>query len=400
MRILFLSTWFPFPPDNGSKLRAHYLLQALAKYHNVTVLAFYWDEDQDPSQIRELPQGMQVYAVRASPYRYVELPFMVKFASPMPLAFWPSRAMRKTLDRLRKSQRWDAVVAFESPVGQYVLSLPIPRVLDIDTALSYQMHERLLQKSEPIARLRAFVSWQKAHLYEAFLMRRFQAVTVVSNQELDFLRSMVSHSACRVIVNSNGVDCTHNRQGLARPTPYTLVYNGSLTYSANYDAMQFFLKDIYPLLRTRFPDTSLTITGSTSGVDVSDLALDSNVRLSGYVEDIRPVVASAWVCVIPIRQGWGTRIKILEAMALGTPVVATSKGAEGLNVTHERDILIADAPDEFVTQVSRLFENSELRRHLVTNARRLVERDYDWSTIGKQFTNLVEDVVKDHRGRI
>jgi glycosyltransferase involved in cell wall biosynthesis len=308
--------------------------------------------------------------------------------------------MLSTLRQLQASESWDAVVAIQSPAALYALLLPIPRVLDMDTALSYQLHEQFSRTTSPLARIRALVSWQKAHWYEAYLMRRYQAVTAVSDQELDFLRSMVSGTSCQVVLNPNGVDCVHNRPGFVAPQPRTLVYNGALTYSANYDAMQYFLAEVYPAIKAQVPDTTMKITGSTKGVDLAGLRLDDSVRLTGYVEDVRVPVAGSAVCVVPLREGGGTRLKILEAMALGTPVVATSKGAEGLNVTHERDILIADSSSGLVAEVLRLFRDQALCERLSANARRLVEREYDWGLIGGQFARLVESVVEAQRSRL
>jgi glycosyltransferase involved in cell wall biosynthesis len=125
-------------------------------------------------------------------------------------------------------------------------------------------------------------------------------------------------------------------------------------------------------------------------VRLADLQLDSSVHLSGYVNDIRPMIASAAVCIVPLRQGGGTRLKILEAMALGTPVVATSKGAEGLDATPGRDILIADDATEFANQVVRVMRDATLRAEVASNARRLVEHRYDWQQIGGRFVDLVE----------
>ncbi len=158
--------------------------------------------------------------------------------------------------------------------------------------------------------------------------------------------------------------------------------------------MQWFLTEVYPRIKQRVPNVSLTISGSTSGVDLAGLRLDESVHLSGYVEDVRPLVAGGAVCVAPIRQGSGTRLKILEAMALGTPVVATSKGAEGLGVTPGEDILLADEPVEFAAQVVRLLHDPALHEHLARNARRLVEQYYDWEQIGQRFVELVEGVVE------
>ncbi|MGQ9768776.1 MAG: glycosyltransferase family 4 protein, partial [Anaerolineae bacterium] len=184
----------------------------------------------------------------------------------------------------------------------------------------------------------------------------------------------------------------------AQPQPNSLVFNGSLTYSANYDAMQWFLAQVWPRIRAQVPAATLTITGSTAGVNLTGLALDDHVRLTGYVEDVRLPVAEAAVAIAPIRQGGGTRLKILEAMALGTPVVATAKGAEGLDVVDGEHLLLADDPERFAASVLRLLADDALAARLAADARRLVEGRYDWEQIGRRFVNLVEDVVRQRSG--
>ena len=395
MRILFLSTWFPYPPDNGSRIRAYHLLRALARSHRVTLVAFRPVNGKASERFLSSRRRIAIHPVAVDPFRYVNIPQMLKFASPIPVACWPSRGMRRTTAQLARLAQWDAVVAFQSPVAHYALQLSgVPRILDVDTSLSYQMYERHISQDRPVTQLRTWVSWQKAHQYETRLFRRFQVCTVVSPVELDYVTEMVSASNGRVEVMPNGVDCQHNRLGLAQAVPKTLVFNGALTYSANYDAMQYFLTEIYPLIQKQVPDLTLTITGSTTGVNLAGLRLDESVHLSGYVDDVRPLVASAWACVVPIRLGGGTRLKILEAMALGTPVVATSKGAEGLDGVDGEHILLADDPVEFADRTLQLLRDPALHQRLVTNARRLVEQHYDWVQIGQRFVELVENTVK------
>jgi len=194
----------------------------------------------------------------------------------------------------------------------------------------------------------------------------------------------------RVAVIPNGVDLYRNQFQSKPPLPNSLVFNGALTYYANYEAMQFFIGQILPLILKQVPEVNLSITGSTVNVDFDSFVVNKNIVLTGYLDDIRPVVSNAWACVVPLREGGGTRLKILEAMALGTPVISTSKGAEGLTVTHNENILIADDPIEFARQTVRLVQNTDLRSRLAINARRLVESKYGWDTIGKQFVKLVE----------
>lgn len=401
MRILCLSTWFPYPPDNGSKIRAFYLLRALADAHRVDLVAFCPDQvARDRQDLTKRLALQSIHTVPVNPFRYVMVPDLVKFCSPIPVASWPSTEMKRALKEISSSAHWDVVVAIQTPVAQYATQFPgVPGVLDVDTSMSYQSYERHCSQVHPVSKLRTWVSWQKAQKHEIRLLRGFQACTVVSSTEVDYVEALVKGSGCRVSVIPNGVDCKHNVPALAQPVPRRLVYNGALTYSANYDAMFYFLAEIYPTIRQQVPEVSLTITGSFSGVDMSGLALDESVHLSGYVEDIRVPVAEASVCVAPIRQGGGTRLKILEAMALGTPVISTSKGAEGLEGTPGQEFLIADDPHGFATQVVRLLGDGALRRQLAANARCLVEQRYDWKQIGRCFVELVEDAVAAHAHR-
>jgi glycosyltransferase involved in cell wall biosynthesis len=383
MRVLVLSTWFPYPPDNGAKSRAHYLVRALAEAHDVTLIAFRPQNtpNADP------PANVRVVSVADDPFRYVSLPQWIKYASPIPLAFWPSSPMQRAVAEARRGEEWDVVVAIQTPVAQYATRLNgTPRVIDIDTSLSYQLYGRRGRGAD----VRTWLSWQKAHRYELRMFRRFQAGSVVSSKELEFVRSMVENTACRIEVVPNGVDCQYHSFRQYPVCPDTLIYNGALTYSANYDAMRFFLSEVYPLLRQQRPVASLTITGSTAGVDRSGLRLDESVHFSGYVADVRSLVGGSAVCVVPIRQGGGTRLKILEAMALGVPVVSTSKGAEGLAVTSGQHVLLADSPVEFAAQTLAVMQDAALRERLTTQARQLVEQVYNWHIIGRQFTELVE----------
>lgn len=400
MRILFLSTWFPYPFDNGSKLRAFYLLSALARAHEVTMLSFDRSTNATPENVRYLEtRNIAVHAVPTDPHQYVKrMPSVVRFASPIPLAFWPDRKMQEAIDRVAQPAFWDVVVAFQTSAARYATQIPAKtRILDVDTALSWWLYDDYKGATGSVARGRRWISLFKALCYETPIFRRFDHCTIVSTVELEHMRRMLRGSHTEVVLIPNGVDCDHNCMGLAQPQPRSLVYNGSLTYSANYDAMRWFLADIYPRIRAQIPDVSLTITGSTNGVDMAGLALDAAVRFTGFVDDVRLPVAGAMTCVVPIRQGGGTRLKILEAMALGTPVVTTTKGAEGLDVTDGQQVLIADDPDLFTRHVVGLLSDPDLHARLAANARSLVEARYDWASISRRFIALVEDSASRRR---
>ncbi len=201
---------------------------------------------------------------------------------------------------------------------------------------------------------------------------------------------LLNSTRVKIEIVPNGVDCQLNRPRLATPIPGRLVYSGALTYSANYDAMDYFLKEIYPLIRRKMPIVSLVITGSIDGVAIEQLALDESVRLTGYVDDIRLEIASAMALVAPLRVGGGSRLKILEAMALGTSIIATAKGVEGLAVSDENDLLIADDPAVFAEQTVRLLEHEDLRIKLTQRARETTPKCI---MIGSKSAQILVDML-------
>ena len=396
MNILFLSTWFPFPPDNGSKIRVYHLLQALAQRHQVTLVSFAWDTAQ-PQAAHDLRSWCaEVRMVPLDPFAVNRASAMRTFLSFRPMASRPIPAMQALVAEMLSKQKFDVVIASTEVMADYALTTPVStlRVLEDHNAMTRWAWERYRAQTSPFQRARCWFSWQKGRYYEARLFKRFALVTMVSEQDRTACLEHLPGYRGPIAVIPNGVDCAHHRPGLADVRPNTLIYNGALTYSANYDAMQYFLADIYPRIRQALPQVSLSITGSTKGVDLSGLQLDESVHLTGYVEDIRLPVAGSAVCVVPLRQGGGTRLKILEAMALGTPVVATAKGAEGLDVVDGEHLLIADDSAAFAESTLRLLRDAALRARLARNARALVEAKYDWSHIGAQFVQLVERTIR------
>jgi glycosyltransferase involved in cell wall biosynthesis len=390
MRILFLSTWFPYPPDNGSKLRVHYLLNALQQAHEVDLAAFQFPPAASADgRMPDLYRRATI--VRYNPFEPGTVRNRLRFLSAAPVVTHPVPAMETAVRQLLARTRYDAVISSTTIMSRYALLAPkgTVRVLEEHNSMVRWMWERYRQQASGVQRLRCWASWQKARRYEAWLYRQFDLCLLVSEEDRRATLQMLPAYCGPVEVVPNGVDCQRNRPGTVEPVANRLVYNGSLTYTANYDAMHHFLTAVWPILRHHVPDIALTITGSTAGVDLAALPSDGHVTFTGYVDDIRPIVGGAAVCIAPIRQGGGTRLKILEAMALGTPVVATAKAADGLQVTDGEDILLADAPSDFASQVKRVLRDPALRARLAARARDFVEQRYDWKPIGRRFVDLV-----------
>lgn len=391
MNVLFLSTWFPFPPNNGSKIRVYHLLRALSQRHNVTLVSFAWDTAAPEQATAGLPFCRAVHTLPRDPFIRSAFTQVTRYLSLAPVITRPIPEMQRLVGDVLAHTTFDAVIASTEVMATYALQTPptTVKILEEHNSFTRMMEDRYRAAPHPMQRLNHWISWQKTRRYEAALFRKLDQIVMVSEEDRRTCEQLPGHHT-PVAVIPNGVDCAHHRPGLTETRPNTLIYNGALTYGANYDAMRYFLAEIYPLIRQQSPNVTLAITGSTCGVDLNGLRLDESVHLTGYVDDIRSPVAQSAVCVVPLRQGGGTRLKILEAMALGVPVVATAKGAEGLEVVDGEHLLTADDPAAFAEATLRLLSDAPLRARLIPNARALVEVHYDWEIIGAQFVNLVE----------
>lgn len=390
MNILFLSFWLPLPADNGSKLRISNLLRGLAEQHRVTLIAL-----ADPlpdaldAELTELCADVRVLPRRA--YRPGSLRALVGLfsATPRSLIDTYDPAVVAEIRRLMAAQRFDVAVVSELGMSLYVWALgDIPVLLD---DLEIGISRSLVAVAQPgWRRLRQQFPWLKLKFYLRRLLPRLRAVTVVSSQERALLAEIAPAYAA-VTVIPNGVDTERIRPNPAiTPQPHRLIFTGSLRYHANHDAMIWFLSQVYPLIRRRLPDVELVITGDHANLP---LPVIEGVTLTGHVPDVRPLVQSAAVSLVPLRIGGGTRLKILEALALGTPVVSTCLGAEGLAVQADEHLLLADPPARYAEAVIRLLENPSLRARLSAQGRRLVAERYDWRVIRPDWLALVAQVA-------
>jgi glycosyltransferase involved in cell wall biosynthesis len=395
MKVLIISSWFPFPPNNGSKLRAFHLVSRLVERHAVTLLSFVKpDDDSDAAPLRKICRDVRV--VDGSPYAPQSHLSAARLLSGVPRSYAQtySARMQRLVDAAVPEH--DCAVALGIGATLYLRRhSSIARVFEEAEAGVVRNQYQL--QSNNLRRIRRRLTWWKLGRFLRELVAEFDRTTVVSEVEYRHLAdACCDTSAIRVL--PNGVD----RADLVRPNsprPGRLIYPGSVTYSANLDAVRYFLGDIFPTIRAARPDTSFFVTGAIGDVDVRAFTETGAVTFTGCVPDIARLIGHSAVCVVPLRIGGGTRLKILQSMALGTPVVTTTKGAEGLDVTAEENILIADSPSDFSRQVQRVLNDFVLRARLASNARRLVERAYTWDRVGRQLDHVIQEAQEVWRDR-
>jgi len=391
MRILFLSTWFPFPTTNGSKLRVYSLLRGLAQQHEVTLLSFI-DRIEGPDlfpELRVLCRDIHIVPQRS--FAPGKKSTLFELIDPIPRSIQKtySPEMAQCIKEILSTGKFDLVIASQLGTALYNSCFRnIPALFE--EAEMGTLYEKYAYATSPVQKLRNGLTWLKHRRYIAGLLPHFQACTVASEQEMQLIAQEIpEYQSIEVIPNF--INLADYQDILVDLRPDSLIFSGPFRYFANHEAMVWFLEEVYPLIQAQVPDLSLTITG-----DHADLPLPpaSNVTLTGVVDDIRPLIASSSVSLVPLQAGGGTRLKILEAMALGVPVVSTLKGAEGLEIRSDEHLLIADTPEAFAENVIRVLRDPALRKGITDRARRMVEEKYDWAVVMPHFLDLVGRVGK------
>ena len=396
MKILFLSAWFPFPPINGAKIRIYNLLRQLSKHHEITLLSFAQtiSIDEACSSIPELTQYCR--SVRVVPFKSFDSKKAASFrdylsAHPRLIVQTQSSEMSRLVDETIASEHYDLVIASEvgapSVASLYATRIAgIPKILDaLEVSIYKDAYDSQIQ---PMKRLRSGLTWLKYQRFTREVLQDSNACTVPSEQEKRNLASlMAANYPIEVIPHCVDMDYYGGSYGSIQPQ--SLAFTGSFSHFANLDAVRYFLEEIYPKVRTLNPKASMKIIGRTNQVDTNELTVDQSITFTGLLKDVRPEVARSWLSVVPLRIGAGTRLKIIESMALGTPVVSTSKGAEGLELNHGENILIADDPAEFAQAVLRILESPSLREKLSIAGLQLVAEKYSSEVMGRKFDALL-----------
>jgi len=396
MNILYLSRWFPFPPNNGAKIRVFHLIKSLAETHTVDLISF-TSELTDSSQILELGTiCRKIEQVLYRPFQPGRTKAIWGYFSDRPRSFVDTYQpeMASKIIRAIETNKYNLVIASEIDMIPYAQALKgITRLFE-DIEVNFYLDELKSSSSKLIA-FRNQATWWKLSSYLRKVTIAHDGYTVVSEQERKNLTKISPlFGSARVI--PNGAEIGQKAELNYTPENNVIIYAGSLTYNANFDAVNYFVGEIFPLIQKKHPEVRLQVTGSLEKVDLRGLSSNSGLTLTGYVPDVSSLIARSWISVVPLRKGSGTRLKVLESLSLGTPVISTSKGVEGLDLVPEEHFLVADEPEAFAAQVNRILEDADLRSRLSLMGRQHVQQKYDWKNIGATFREYAEDVSQ-HR---
>jgi sugar transferase (PEP-CTERM/EpsH1 system associated) len=398
MRLLLLTPQLPYPPHQGTSLRNFNLIAQLTKRHRVSLLSFL-EPDQSLDEAGPLLDLCNWVDTVPVPRRSNALRLRQMLTTRHPDMAWRlwSPAFRDRLARRLAGSAFDVVQIEAIELAPYlpVIELSQPRPLIV-----YEDHnaEWVLQKRACLTDLRSprrwpaaaysFVQWLRLKRYEADVCRHADRVVAVSDADREAIRTIAPNVPVTVV--PNGVDLAEYTCYQGPTKPYDMVFTGKMDFRPNIDAMLWFGREVWPLIHQRRPQASLAIVGQRPSPRLDVLRDLPGITLTGWVEDVRPYIAGAGVYIAPLRVGGGTRLKLLQAMAMGSAIVATSLGAEGFPVIDGRELLLADTPADFARAVLTLLDAPGRRAQLGMFARRFAEDNYGWDTLVPRLEALYD----------
>ena len=393
MRLLFLTPQLPYPPHQGTTLRNFNLIAGLSRRHRVHLLSFMSPDDDlaSATPLRDLCASVDAVP---QPSRTIWERLWKLLTSPLPdmahrLA---SPRFRSALEQVLDTHEFD-VVEFEGIEMIPYLSTVLARTREMrhppllvfdDHNAEYLLQKRVFEADVRFARrwpgaAYSFVQWRRLRRYEMWACRHVDAVVVVSDSDAAALRRIVPE--VRTTVVPNGVDIAHYASFSGYDDlPHSLVFTGKMDFRPNVDAALWFADHVFPSVRERFPDARFYVVGQRPHPRLERLRTVPGVLVTGRVPDVRPYIGGASVYVVPLHSGSGTRLKVLEAMAMRRPIVSTTVGCDGFPVRDGREVLLADSAREFADRVSELLRDPELGRSLGEAAFAFAQK-YDWSAI-------------------
>ncbi len=394
-----LSSTFPYPPSRGgTEIRTFNLLKYLQQHHDVTLVTQQHSgvSDEEVAELRKWVQELIIFPLPPEPTqrgglfakagRFAE---SVIKATPPNVLHRYAPEIQALVDRYVQDKKCDVITCEHSVNEIYVrpeFRHSVNTVVDVHSSVYGWIRDHLNMGASPNAlRDRLYLSLVLAR-YEKRYCAKFANIVVTTPEDRQEFRQLRPDLEISVI--PNGVDLDLFPYRTHDPNGYQLIFVGAMDASHNIDAAKFFAREVFPLVRERYPQATFNIVGAKPTPEILQLQDSPGVVVTGRVPSMVEYLHQSTICVVPLRTGFGIKNKTLEAMAAGVPVVGSDRGLEGLAIDVPPRALRANQPTEYITAISQLWERPELRTELSRNARILVETEYTWESAGKRYEQV------------
>lgn len=398
MKVLLTLARPLFPPDSGGKIRSLNIFSRLAERAEIHAVSLaHPTEDAEP--IRQMKDLFASYTPvfwhevpKFSPRFYLDLGLSRFSRFPYFLGKYRVPELRQAAERVAAEQGCDVLLCDFLQSAVAMLESPLrPRVI-FQHNVEYVIRRRHWEvESHPVKKAVWSAEWRKARAIEEEVCREFDHVLAVSDDDEQRMRR--EFGCERVTVLPTGVDTDYFRPQQVPARPGNIAFVGSMDWQPNEDGIFWFAREVFPLVRQRVSNATLTVIGKKPSPRIRALASDA-IEITGTVDDVRPYLARAEAVIVPLLVGGGTRIKIFEAMAMGRAVISTGLGAEGLGLVSGREIVLSDAADEFAKETARLLSDASLRERIGRTAHDLVRREHTWDAAVDRLEEILQTCIR------
>jgi GT2 family glycosyltransferase/glycosyltransferase involved in cell wall biosynthesis len=385
--VLFVSPYCPYPPSHGGAVRMYNLMREVARRHDVYLVSMieYEKERAAEAHLRTFCRDVRFHLRTPTP--------RTGFLDPISVQEFYSDEFARLIELVLGARDIDVIQMEYTVLAHFLPESARLRSVLTEIDLYFVSYLRAARAQAGIAgRALGLYEWLRMFRYEMKWCDRYDLVLAMSDHDRDVLARYVP--ARKIAVVTNGVDLSAYPMREETPVGEEVLFVGNFRHAPNVDSILHFHREVWPRIRRKSPRATLVIAGGNAPDDVAALGHDPAVTVTGYVPDLGPLYARAAVFVAPITRGSGTRLKIVEAMAKGCPVVSTTLGAEGLLVTPGEHLIVADDPQAFADGVVALLDDPDLRARTVRAARRLVEEKYDWRAIAEVLTRAYDRLIE------
>lgn len=394
MNILFIAREIPYPPNSGVRMRVWNVLKQLSHNHEIKLICYGKDSDTIPQEAKDACTDIILInpLQRAKGLALLLNVFLGLFSKfPYAVSSRFSQGMKDAIEKTVQDQNVDLIMCDSLYLARHIPFKKNKTVLNEHNIESVIIERYTKVETHFLKKLYASYELNRMKNFEKDIWAKFDQCYVCSEVDKSEIIKQTQHK--NVVVIPNGVDVDQFQPQEVTRKPLSLVYTGLISWKPNEDAVLYFAKEIYPLIKQKIPNASFTVVGNGPCEAIQQLGKnDPSITVTGFVDAVKPYILETEVFIVPLRIGSGTRLKILEAWAMGKAIVSTSIGAEGLEYTDGKNIMIADTPQSFADKTIELLKNQALKSTLEQNGRKLAEQKYAWDVIGNTIKKEMDAI--------
>ena len=397
MKILMLTPYLPYPLLSGGQIRTYNLLKHLSKKHDITLFSFIRDvkEKQYISELKKYCSEVEVFLKRP-PWSFTSLSLAALSFYPLVVCMYLNREIEKAMSKAIEKKHFDLIHAETFYVMPNIPKNNIPIILAEQT-IEYLVYKHYTDTVSLIPK-KILMNWDvaKIHFWEKRFWHRATRIIAMSNADKKVMQKLDSGLTVDLVPNGVDTEFFSDKRVKRKESRKTVLFVGNFKWLQNREAVSILVKDVWPKIKEKLPNTKLWIVGKFPTKEILGFASKS-IRVSQDIDDIRQTYREGDVLLAPIYGPGGTRFKILESMATGLPVVTTSTGIEGLGARSGNEVLIGEHASDLAKETIRVLTDEKLYKNLAREGRRLVEKRFSWSQIAQTLDHIYEEAVHDQQ---